>query len=100
MSKRIIAIVEGLCEQVFIRELFAPYLATQGIYLSGRLVGKPGHKGGTRSWLSVRNDIFAVLKSDLSCLCTTLFDYYKLDRDWPGSAQYTRFTCSEYHFKH
>ena len=43
---RVIVDVEGQTEQTFIREVLAPWLAAEGIFLTARLIGKPGHKGG------------------------------------------------------
>ena len=47
---RVVAIVEGLTEQAFCREMIAPELGRKGVYLEAQIVGKPNHKGGVRSW--------------------------------------------------
>ncbi|MBN2315599.1 MAG: hypothetical protein JXM79_16845 [Sedimentisphaerales bacterium] len=39
-------IVEGQTEQTFVRDLLAPEMGGQGIFLYPVLIGKPGHKGG------------------------------------------------------
>jgi hypothetical protein len=47
-------------------------------------VGKPGHKGGIRSFEAVQRDITSLLKQDKDIKVTTLFDRYALPSDWPG----------------
>ncbi len=81
---RVLALVEGQTEQAFVREVLAPELGARGVFISAALVGKPGHKGGVRSYQSVRKDILASLKQDSGRFCTTMFDYYGLPADWPG----------------
>jgi len=83
---RVLAVVEGQTEQTFIREVLAPDLGASGVYLSARLVGKPGQKGGLNSYQKARRDIVAVLTQDTGSYCTTMFDYYGLPADWPGYA--------------
>jgi len=81
---RVLAVVEGQTEQTFVRDVLAPDLAPQGVFLTAMRVGKPGHKGGIQSWQKARRDINSALKSDRSRHCTTMFDYYALPEDWPG----------------
>ena len=81
---RVRALVEGQTEQGFVRDVLAPHLTLQGVYLFATLVGKPGHRGGVRPWQSVQRDILRVLKQDQAVYCTTMFDYYGLPSDWPG----------------
>jgi hypothetical protein len=81
---RVIAVVEGVTEQRFVREILAPYLGQFGIWMDARLVGKPGHKGGVGPYPRAKGDILAVLKTDPAVICTTMFDYYAMPSDWPG----------------
>lgn len=81
---RLYAIVEGQTEQAFIREVVGPFLAALGIYMFPVLVGKPGHKGGVRSFYSVASDISKLLKQERNAYVTTLFDRYALPPNWPG----------------
>jgi len=83
MSK-VVAVVEGKTEQTFIRDVLAPALAEKGVFVSPRLVGKPGHKGGNVKYPRVRKDILALLKQEPELYCTTMFDFYALPSDWPG----------------
>ena len=81
---RVVAIVEGRTEQAFCGQILVPTLGAKGVYLEAQLVGKPGHKGGVRSWESVRRDILNAIKQQAGRVCTTMFDYYGLPGDWPG----------------
>ncbi len=81
---RVVAIVEGYTEQAFCRSVLAPELGAKGVFLEAQLVGKPGQKGGVRSWESARRDILNALKQQAGRACTTMFDYYGLPGDWPG----------------
>jgi len=83
-SRRLIAVVEGQTEQTFIREVLAPWLQHWGIYLSPRLVGKPGHRGGVGQYPRAKKDILALLKQESSTVITTMFDFYAMPFSWPG----------------
>src|ERR1700680_1523762 len=83
-SRRVMAVVEGQTEQTFVREVLAPWLGARGVFLSPRLVGKPGHKGGVGEYPRARKDIVALLKQETSTLVTTMFDFYGMPFSWPG----------------
>lgn len=85
---RIIAIVEGQTEQTFVRDLLAPELGSRGAYITARLVGHPGHKGGFRNYDRPRREIVNLLKEDSGTYVTTMFDLYALPSDWPGRQEY------------
>jgi len=42
---RVITIVEGETEKQFIKKILAPYLGQKNVFITARLLGKPGHKG-------------------------------------------------------
>jgi uncharacterized protein DUF4276 len=81
---RVVAVVEGKTEQTFIRDVLVPALSEKGVFMSPRVVGKPGHKGGNVKYPRVRKDILGLLKQDPELYCTTMFDFYALPLDWPG----------------
>lgn len=81
---RVLVLVEGQTEQIFIREVVAPELGLNGVYLSARLIGKPGHKGGVGPYQRARSELLALLKQSQDVYCTTMFDYYGMPDDWPG----------------
>jgi len=81
---RIIAIVEGQTEKQFVKKILAPHLGQKNIFMSARLIGKPGHKGGIGNWQRAKNEICALLNQDSQIFCTTMFDYYGMPLNWPG----------------
>lgn len=83
-TRQVLAVVEGPSERNFVRGCFAPYLLERGIAIAARIVGKPGHKGGVRSFQAVCNEIVELLKESRDRDCTTMFDYFRLGEDWPG----------------
>lgn len=64
--------------------MIAPALGVQGLFLHDVLVGKPGHKGGIRSFEAVKTDLIRLFKQERHANVTTLFDRYGLPGDWPG----------------
>lgn len=76
--KRVLALAEGQTEKEFIQELIGPALAFKNVFITARLTGKPGHKGGAGDWPRVRNEIVSLLKQDDAAYCTMMFDYYGL----------------------
>ncbi len=81
---RVVAVVEGQTEQDFVRNVLAPWLGARGVFLTARLVGKPGQKGGVGEYPRARMDILVVLKSDPTVIVTTMFDFYGMPTSWPG----------------
>ncbi len=84
---RVIAVVEGQTEQIFVRDVLAPWLGWKGVMLSARLVGKPGHKGGIGRFERARNDIVKLLRQESETVVTTMFDYYRMPSSWPGRTE-------------
>ena len=83
MSKAI-AVVEGLTEQTFVREVLAPWLWTQSrVELVASPAGKPGKKGGN-NYGRAKRDIINHLKNPHFKFVTTFFDYYGMTAKWPG----------------
>jgi len=77
-------IVEGQTEQTFIREILAPLMSYKGIYLHPAIIGKPGHKGGDIKFERAKSDIGKLLKQRYSIYVSTMFDYFRIEPDWPG----------------
>jgi hypothetical protein len=92
---RLLVHVEGQTEEAFVNELLRGHLLAHGYEsVSARIIGNArqrSHRGGIRSWSSVRKDIVRHLKEDPSSLSTTMIDYYGMprsgERAWPGRAQ-------------
>lgn len=85
MSKRVLILVEGQTERGIIQKVLAPYLGARNIYLSPKIVGKPGHKGGSqRQFFTVAKELRAMALQERESTITMLFDYYALPTEWPG----------------
>lgn len=83
---RIHVICEGQTEEAFVKEVLQPGFSRKGIFLFPSLIGRPGHKGGNVSFDRAFRDIKLRLSSDRTSYCTTFFDYYGIDTDFPGRA--------------
>jgi hypothetical protein len=83
-------VVEGQTEQTFVRDVLAPELANDGVYLYPVLIGKPGHKGGDVRFERAKTDIGNLLKQRNNIFISTMFDYFRIDADWPGRAEVSR----------
>ncbi len=83
---RIYVVCEGQTEETFINEILAPELQKQNIYITPRLIGKAKHRGGNVKYQRVIDDIKLLLQ-DKTAFCTTFFDFYGLDNDFPGKQQ-------------
>ena len=90
---RLHAIGEGQTEQSFVRHVLAGHLAYFGVFAAARCVltskdrraGKT-YRGGLVSYVKAKTDILTWMKEDgdADCRFTTLFDLYKLPKDFPG----------------
>lgn len=81
---RVHVICEGQTEETFVKEVLGPHLTRLGVSLIASLVGKPGHKGGCVTTSRMVGDIKRRLLDDGRAWCTTLFDFYGLDQNFPG----------------
>ena len=84
---RVIAVVEGQTEQGFVRDVLAPFLAAKNVYMTARLVGKPGHKGGDCRYARAKQDVLLLLRQESDTVVTTMFDFYALPDSWPGRTE-------------
>jgi hypothetical protein len=82
---RVHVICEGPTEETFIRDVIAPLLATQNVFITARLVStSKGYKGGALSYERVRRFVINSLKEDDRAVITTFFDLYALHNRFPG----------------
>lgn len=84
---RVVAVVEGLTERVFVRDVLAPWIINHQIIMSAQIVGKAGRKGGVGDYSRARRDLLNLLKNDRRAVVTTMFDYYAMPESWPGRKQ-------------
>lgn len=104
---RVHVICEGQTEETFIRNVIAPLLARQNIFLTARLIGtSKGHKGGALSYERVRRFVINSLKEDSDVLITTFFDLYALHNQFPDFHKcqeitdvYQKVECLQFAFK-
>lgn len=80
-------VVEGQTEQTFVRDVLAPQMAHNEIYLHPALIGKPGQKGGDIKFDRAKTDIGNFLKQRPEIYVSTMFDYFRIDSEWPGRAE-------------
>lgn len=74
-------LVEGPTEILFVNDVLKPYFYEKGISVRPFLFQEGG---GVPKYPRSQNQILNTLKSDRSCFCTMLVDFYGLPKDWPG----------------
>ncbi len=80
---RVLALVEGQTEETFVRDMLAPHLGLQGVWLTGYLAKRRG-TGGVPSWSQFMPDLLKLLKEDTNAHVTMMIDFYAMPDDWPG----------------
>lgn len=85
--RNVIVIAEGQTEETFFRDLVAPILAAQGIFLKTWLIPTSAiSKGGALSYNRVQKHLVNTLKQWKMAYVTTFFDLYALDNAFPDYA--------------
>ncbi|MDR3405710.1 MAG: DUF4276 family protein [Chthoniobacter sp.] len=84
-----LVIVEGQTERAALQQVdVGTQFFNQGFSVHPKVVGKPGHKGGVRSFERILPEIIALLRQEPQAKVSTLFDFYALPlADWPGHPQ-------------
>ena len=84
--RRVLVVVEGQTERAcFQQSDVAGQFVRRGFALNPRVIGKPGHKGGIRSFQAVLPEIVNLLKQERDVRVSTFFDFYALPlTKWPG----------------
>jgi len=87
---RLLMLVEGQSEEIFVKHTLTPHLAQYGVYVQPPIVlwtkRSPrggGFRGGLSSWSQIRRDLMP-LTQDGDAWVTTLLDFYGLPQDFPG----------------
>ena len=94
---RLLVLVEGETEEMFVNSVLEPHLRTLGyIQVAARKLGNArqrSRRGGIRAWSSVRTDLERHLRQDREAVVALMVDYYGLPqtggRAWPGRAAST-----------
>jgi hypothetical protein len=90
---RVYVVCEGQTEETFVRNVLAPILAHQQIFLTARGINtSKGHKGGALTYERVKRFIINSLKEDQNAIVTTFFDLYALDNHFPDFQQSNNIT--------
>jgi len=87
---RVLILVEGQTEEVFVKEVLAPHLVPHGVFiiptiLVTKWVKAGSHfRGGVTSYERVAADVRRLLADTDVSMVTTMLDYYGLPTDFPG----------------
>lgn len=90
MSKRVLILVEGQTEERFVKDVLGPAFFDRELFfhatilITKRVKDGPNFKGGVTNFAKFRNDAQRLLDSAGGALVTTMLDYYRLPRDFPG----------------
>ncbi len=84
MTARVIALVEGPTEEMFVKSVLAPTLGGQGVFVSATTSGRPRNQAGVPAWPRAQLELLRLLKEDSGRNVTTMFDYYGMPAKWPG----------------
>jgi hypothetical protein len=87
---RLLMLVEGQSEEIFVKHTLAPYLAQHGVYVQSpivlwtkRLPSGGGFRGGVSNWNQIRRSLLPLTR-DGDAWISTLLDFYGLPDDFPG----------------
>lgn len=90
---RLLILVEGQSEEIFVKQTLAPYLAERGVCVekpislwTKRTPSGGGYRGGVSNWNQIRKNL-KPLTHDTDAWITTLLDFYGLPNDFPGYPQ-------------
>jgi len=84
---RILAVVEGRSEELFLKRTLAPRLAGRGLYLEPmKVLRGGGARGGGSSWQPWRKHLSGLLNGQprVGVVVTTFLDLYRIPKDTPG----------------
>ncbi len=102
MSKVINILVEGRTETDFVKEVLVDYFRSFGID-DVRPIGmetSTGYKGGDVSFGRYSDNVRRLLSGKEQMIVTSLIDYYKLRKDFPGYAQKENFAHAVQRVEH
>lgn len=87
---RLLMLVEGQSEEIFVKRTLTPHLAQYGVYVQSpimlwtkRLPAGGGFRGGALQWSQIRRSL-SPLTCDGDAWVSTLLDFYGLPEDFPG----------------
>ena len=87
---RLLMLVEGQSEEIFVKHTLTPHLAQHGVYVqtpivlwTKRLPRGGGFRGGVSKWDQIRRNLLPLTR-DGNAWISTLLDFYGLPEDFPG----------------
>jgi|APTNR8051073442_1049403.scaffolds.fasta_scaffold07480_6 hypothetical protein len=87
---RLLMLVEGQSEEIFVKHTLAPHLAQHGVFVESpivlwtkRLPSGGGFRGGVSNWNQIRRNLLPLTR-DGDAWVSTLLDFYGLPEDFPG----------------
>ncbi|MDN5850689.1 MAG: DUF4276 family protein [Nitrococcus sp.] len=87
---RLLMLVEGQSEEIFVKHTLAPHLAQRGVYVqppivlwTKRIPSGGGFRGGVSSWNQILRSL-RPLTDDSDAWVSTLLDFYGFPEDLPG----------------
>jgi hypothetical protein len=88
--KRLLMLVEGQSEEIFVKKTLTPFLAERGVFVeppivlwTKRIPSGGGFRGGVSNWNQIRKNL-TPLTYDTDAWVTTLLDFYGLPEEFPG----------------
>lgn len=88
--KNVYIYCEGQSEESFIREIIAPYFVNQNIYIrpiicETKRTNVQKYRGGVSDYNKIKKELVRLCKGHRNEFLTTMFDYYGLPENTPGS---------------
>lgn len=87
---RLLILVEGQSEEIFVKHILGPHLAEHGVFVqqpivlwTKRLPNGGGFRGGVSNWNQILRSL-RPLTHDGDAWVSTLLDFYGLPEDFPG----------------
>ncbi|MDR1063094.1 MAG: DUF4276 family protein [Azoarcus sp.] len=87
---RLLMLVEGQSEEIFVKHTLASHLAQHGVFVESpivlwtkRLPSGGGFRGGVSNWNQIHQNLLSLTR-DGDAWISTLLDFYGLPKDFPG----------------
>jgi hypothetical protein len=89
----VLILVEGPCEEAFVKQVLSPYYDPRGLYFRAtvietkRIISGGSYRGGISNFSQFKRHLVRLLGSAADskrCTVTTMVDYYRLPTDFPG----------------
>jgi hypothetical protein len=87
---RLLMLVEGQSEEIFVKHTLAPYLQQHGVYVqppivlwTKRISSGSGFRGGVSNWKQILKSLWPLTR-DTHAWVSTLLDFHGLPEDFPG----------------